>query len=90
VADEVSFIPPLHHILLVVLTVVGRFCSLSPQMQKKLQKLDFSYFCAIMAPNAPRKEYRTICDWGNWVRSVIMRVYVRTLANYSHFSGIPI
>ncbi|KFH47455.1 Presilphiperfolan-8-beta-ol synthase-like protein [Hapsidospora chrysogenum ATCC 11550] len=44
-----------------------RFCSLSPQMQMKLQKLDFSYFCAIMAPNAPRKEYRTICDWGNWV-----------------------
>ena len=88
--DEVIFMPTLYHTLLAVLTVVGRFCSLSPQMQVKLQKLDFSYFCAIMAPNAPRKEYRTICDWGNWVRSVIVRIYVRTLANYSHLSGIPI
>ena len=42
-------------------------------MQKKLQKLDFSYFCAIMAPFASREEYRTLCDWGNWVRIPIPR-----------------
>lgn len=47
-------------------------------MQMKLQKLDFSYFCAIMAPNAPRDEYRTICDWGNWVSALIYPSYPET------------
>ncbi|KAL7894231.1 isoprenoid synthase domain-containing protein [Trichoderma sp. SZMC 28014] len=43
------------------------FCSFEPKMRKKINKCDFSYFCAIAAPFAPRSKFRTICDWGNWV-----------------------
>ncbi|KAM0452503.1 hypothetical protein ACHAPV_009537 [Trichoderma viride] len=43
------------------------FCSFGPKMKKKINKCDFSYFCAIAAPFAPRSKLRTICDWGNWV-----------------------
>ncbi|KAL7917433.1 isoprenoid synthase domain-containing protein [Trichoderma austrokoningii] len=37
-------------------------------MRKRINKCDFSYFCAIAAPFAPCSKFRTICDWGNWVR----------------------
>lgn len=50
------------------LTRDTRFCSFGPKMRKRINKCDFSYFCAIAAPFAPRSKFRTICDWGNWVR----------------------
>ncbi|KAK1252163.1 hypothetical protein MKX08_003350 [Trichoderma sp. CBMAI-0020] len=46
---------------------LSEFCSFGPKMKKKISKCDFSYFCAIAAPFAPRSKFRTICDWGNWV-----------------------
>ncbi|PNP58285.1 hypothetical protein THARTR1_01800 [Trichoderma harzianum] len=36
-------------------------------MKKKINKCDFSYFCAVAAPHASRSRFRTLCDWGNWV-----------------------
>jgi hypothetical protein len=36
-------------------------------MRKKVEICNFSYFCAIAAPQATRKRFRTLCDWGNWV-----------------------
>jgi hypothetical protein len=35
--------------------------------QKKISAIDFSYFCAILAPKADHDRFRLICDWGNWV-----------------------
>ncbi|KAL7948162.1 isoprenoid synthase domain-containing protein [Trichoderma barbatum] len=46
---------------------LGRFCAFGPEMMKKINKCDFSYFCAIAAPLADRSRFRTLCDWGNWV-----------------------
>ncbi|KAL9487903.1 hypothetical protein ACSS6W_000180 [Trichoderma asperelloides] len=46
---------------------LSEFCSFGPKMKKKVNKCDFSYFCAIAAPFAPRSRFRTLCDWGNWV-----------------------
>ncbi|KAL7928555.1 isoprenoid synthase domain-containing protein [Trichoderma chlorosporum] len=46
---------------------LGRFCAFGPDMKKKINKCDFSYFCAIAAPDASRSRFRTLCDWGNWV-----------------------
>ncbi|KAL7784317.1 isoprenoid synthase domain-containing protein [Trichoderma ceciliae] len=46
---------------------LGRFCLFGPNMRRKINKCDFSYFCAIAAPFASRTRYRTLCDWGNWV-----------------------
>ncbi|KAJ8120501.1 hypothetical protein ONZ43_g2806 [Nemania bipapillata] len=36
-------------------------------MSTIINKCDFSYFIAITAPEAAPREYRTLCDWGNWV-----------------------
>ncbi|RFU80025.1 terpene synthase [Trichoderma arundinaceum] len=36
-------------------------------MRNKINRCDFSYFCAIAAPFATRSRFRTLCDWGNWV-----------------------
>ncbi|KAH7018022.1 terpene synthase metal binding domain-containing protein [Microdochium trichocladiopsis] len=41
--------------------------SFSPKMRARISRCDFSYFCAIAAPTAPRDRFRTLCDWGNWV-----------------------
>lgn len=35
--------------------------------RKKVSAIDFSYFCAILAPKASHDRFRLICDWGNWV-----------------------
>ncbi|KAH7348476.1 hypothetical protein BKA65DRAFT_550548 [Rhexocercosporidium sp. MPI-PUGE-AT-0058] len=35
-----------------------------------IAETDFSLFCAISAPDAGKAEFRTMCDWGNWVCSV--------------------
>ena len=31
---------------------------------------DFSYFCAVVLPDASAEALRTLCDWGNWVSLV--------------------
>ncbi|KUJ11138.1 putative pentalenene synthase [Mollisia scopiformis] len=36
-------------------------------VSRKIQKLDFAWFCSIAAPEANKEELRTLCDWGNWV-----------------------
>ncbi|KAF7563563.1 hypothetical protein G7046_g584 [Stylonectria norvegica] len=46
---------------------ISKFCSFPPKMAANVHKCDFSYFCAIAAPDAPAQEFRTLCDWGNWV-----------------------
>ncbi|PYH95298.1 pentalenene synthase [Aspergillus ellipticus CBS 707.79] len=46
---------------------LSRECSLDEAFQRRLRKTDFSYFCAIAAPEAEPEELRTIFDWGNWV-----------------------
>ncbi|KAK2028364.1 terpene synthase metal binding domain-containing protein [Colletotrichum zoysiae] len=42
-------------------------CSFSPEVQKRVNTCDFSYFCSIVAPTAPEERLRTLCDYGNWV-----------------------
>lgn len=37
------------------------------KMQKKIHAIDFSYFCAVLAPKANYERFRLICDWGNWI-----------------------
>ncbi|KAI1175288.1 isoprenoid synthase domain-containing protein [Nemania sp. FL0916] len=46
---------------------ISDFCSFDKKMSKIISKCDFSYFIAIAAPEAAPEEYRTLCDWGNWV-----------------------
>ncbi|MCJ1269147.1 hypothetical protein MMC22_009036 [Lobaria immixta] len=46
---------------------VSKNCQLSPKESRRISKANFSYFIAIMAREAGPDEYRTICDWGNWV-----------------------
>lgn len=44
-------------------------------MTMKINKCDFSYFCAIAAPEAPPDKFRTLCDWGNWVCAINCHLY---------------
>ncbi|OAA74565.1 terpene synthase [Akanthomyces lecanii RCEF 1005] len=46
---------------------INRVCAFDSKMARKISKCDFSYFCAIAAPEAPPERFRTLCDWGNWV-----------------------
>ncbi|KAI8635655.1 isoprenoid synthase domain-containing protein [Xylariaceae sp. FL1651] len=48
-------------------TWITNFCSFDKRMSTRITKCDFSYFIAITAPEAACSEYRTLCDWGNWV-----------------------
>ncbi|KAI0397527.1 isoprenoid synthase domain-containing protein [Xylariaceae sp. FL0594] len=43
------------------------FCSFDKRMSGLLTKADASYFVAVVAPDAAPKEFRTMCDWMNWV-----------------------
>ncbi|KAK5988326.1 (+)-eremophilene synthase [Cladobotryum mycophilum] len=46
---------------------VIKFCSLSPQDIEIVRQCDFTYYCAIVYPDAPLEEFRVVSDWGNWV-----------------------
>ncbi|KAI1161943.1 isoprenoid synthase domain-containing protein [Nemania serpens] len=46
---------------------ISEFCSFDEKMSALIRRCDFSYFIAIAAPEAALAEYRTLCDWGNWV-----------------------
>ncbi|KAI0458942.1 isoprenoid synthase domain-containing protein [Xylaria acuta] len=46
---------------------ISDFCAFDTRMSSIINKCDFSYFIAIAAPEASLPEYRTLCDWGNWV-----------------------
>ncbi|MCJ1426676.1 hypothetical protein MMC29_004579 [Sticta canariensis] len=46
---------------------ISETCHLSPEASKRIAKADWSYFAAVMAKEAGSDEYRTACDWGNWV-----------------------
>ncbi|KAI1756101.1 isoprenoid synthase domain-containing protein [Xylaria castorea] len=48
-------------------TWISNFCAFDKRMSSIINKCDFSYFIAIAAPEAALSEYRTLCDWGNWV-----------------------
>ncbi|TRX95932.1 hypothetical protein FHL15_003074 [Xylaria flabelliformis] len=48
-------------------TWISDFCAFDKTMLSTITKCDFSYFIAIAAPEATLPEYRTLCDWGNWV-----------------------
>lgn len=50
--------------------VHGRECAFGERAKRMVTKTDFSYFCAITAPEAASEELRTVCDWGNWVGSL--------------------
>lgn len=49
----------------------SRVCNFDLQSREILSKTDFSYFCAVAVPDAGPEELRTVCDWGNWVGSVL-------------------
>ena len=38
-----------------------------------VHRTDFSYFCAVVLPDASAEALRTLCDWGNWVSLVVER-----------------
>ncbi|KAK0894514.1 hypothetical protein LTR02_012248 [Friedmanniomyces endolithicus] len=44
-----------------------RECEVSSSQAKAIRKCDFSYFAAIMVPDADAATFRVICDWGNWI-----------------------
>ncbi|KAI0545439.1 isoprenoid synthase domain-containing protein [Xylaria curta] len=46
---------------------ISDFCAFDKRMSSIINKCDFSYFIAIAAPEASLPQYRTLCDWGNWV-----------------------
>ncbi|KFA47801.1 hypothetical protein S40293_09042 [Stachybotrys chartarum IBT 40293] len=46
---------------------ISIFCKFSEKKRLQINKCNFSLFCAISAPYAPTKRFRTLCDWGNWV-----------------------
>ena len=37
------------------------------RMSRFIHRTDFSYFCAVVLPDASAETLRTLCDWGNWV-----------------------
>jgi hypothetical protein len=47
--------------------MIARKLSLDEKMSRRIQKLDFAWFCSIAAPDASKKDLRILCDWGNWV-----------------------
>ena len=44
-----------------------RKCGLKDRFREVLQKIDFTFFCAIIAPDADKESLRTMADWGNWI-----------------------
>ncbi|KAK6845983.1 terpene synthase metal binding domain protein [Apiospora arundinis] len=40
---------------------------LSPKESKRVHYCDFSYFVAVLIPQAPKEKLKIACDWGNWV-----------------------
>lgn len=42
----------------------------------KLTKADFALFAAWWTGDAGKSEFRTICDWCNWVSSFILRLFL--------------
>lgn len=44
-----------------------RKCHLDARLKRILDLTDFSYFCAVVSPDAEPLQLRTMCDWGNWV-----------------------
>ena len=42
-------------------------CDLSPSQEQAIRQCDFAYFAAVMVPFADGREFRTVCDWGNWI-----------------------
>ena len=42
-------------------------CNLTGGVAKAVFSCDFAFFAAIMAPEADKERFRTICDWGNWI-----------------------
>ena len=43
---------------------------LDARMSRIIHRTDFSYFCAVVLPDANAEALRTSCDWGNWVSLV--------------------
>ncbi|KAH7344353.1 terpene synthase metal binding domain-containing protein [Pyrenochaeta sp. MPI-SDFR-AT-0127] len=46
---------------------LAQICGFAPNMRKKVNACDFSWFISIAAPEAPADRLKTVCDWGNWV-----------------------
>ncbi|KAL9608737.1 MAG: hypothetical protein Q9167_006455 [Letrouitia subvulpina] len=44
-------------------------CNFDDRMKRRICGTDFSFFVSISAPEAGPEELRTMCDWGNWVRT---------------------
>ncbi|KAI9876454.1 MAG: hypothetical protein M1830_006473 [Pleopsidium flavum] len=43
-----------------------KMCGYDEEDLKRYKRVDFSYFAALMAPEAGPEEFRTICDFCNW------------------------
>ena len=58
-------------------------CNFDERMRKRISKTDFSFFCAVSAPEAGLEELRTLCDWGNWVRlTLVVDRYFRVFGSF--------
>ena len=44
-----------------------RICHWTEEEHTKHVRADFPYLAAVMATEAGPDEFRTICDWSNWV-----------------------
>lgn len=44
-----------------------RICHWTEEEHTKHVRADFPYLAAVLAPEAGPDEFRTICDWSNWV-----------------------
>jgi hypothetical protein len=43
--------------------------------QKRVAQCNFSYFSAICAPDADPERLRILCDWGNWVSTLLPKIF---------------
>ncbi|KAI1277872.1 isoprenoid synthase domain-containing protein [Xylaria sp. FL0933] len=66
-AEPPRFNPNYHHVKAESEVWISEFCSFGRKISTAINKCGFSYFMAIAAPDAGPQEFRTLCDWGNWV-----------------------
>ncbi|CAF9908645.1 MAG: hypothetical protein GOMPHAMPRED_006237 [Gomphillus americanus] len=46
---------------------IVQFCNFNDQEARAISTCSFSYFMAVVVPDAEISYYRVLCDWGNWV-----------------------
>lgn len=61
---------------------LSRHGGFDARISRFIHRTDFSYFCAVVVPDASAETLRTLCDWGNWVSVTAGIDYGSAQANF--------